>query len=160
MTSFPSSDPAGVVVTTALPSETQALGRRLAGLLRPGDVVLLAGPLGAGKTLVAAGVADGLGVDDPVTSPTFVIVRSYAGFLPLHHADVYRIDSTGEWDDLDLLTMAADGVLMVEWGDAVAGSVPDDHLVVEISVLDERTRSIAFIPHGAWAGRPLAELTA
>ena len=77
MTSIPSPVPAGVVVTTEQPDETVAVGRRLAGLLRPGDVVLLVGPLGAGKTLVAAGVADGLGVDEPVTSPTFVIVRSY-----------------------------------------------------------------------------------
>ncbi len=96
MTSIPSSDPAGVVLTTALPSETVAVGRRLAGLLRPGDVVLLVGPLGAGKTQVAAGVADGLGIDDPVSSPSFVIVRSYVGFLPLHHADVYRLGSTAE----------------------------------------------------------------
>jgi tRNA threonylcarbamoyladenosine biosynthesis protein TsaE len=159
MTSIPSPAPAGVVVTTTLPSETVALGRRLAGLLRPGDVVLLAGPLGAGKTLVAAGVADGLGVDEPVTSPSFVIVRSYQGFLPVHHADVYRLESTGEWDDLDLLTLAADGVLLVEWGTAVAGAVPGDHLVVDIAVLDADRRLITLVPHGSWRRRPLQELT-
>ncbi|CAN5389808.1 MAG: tRNA (adenosine(37)-N6)-threonylcarbamoyltransferase complex ATPase subunit type 1 TsaE [Acidimicrobiia bacterium] len=159
MTSIPSSDPAGVVLTTALPSETVAVGRRLAGLLRPGDVVLLVGPLGAGKTQVAAGVADGLGIDDPVSSPSFVIVRSYVGFLPLHHADVYRLGSTAEWDDLDLLTMAADGVLLVEWGNAVAGAVPDDHLVVDIAMVGDHERSIAFIPHGGWSSRPLWELS-
>jgi tRNA threonylcarbamoyladenosine biosynthesis protein TsaE len=148
-----------VVVTTTLPSDTVALGRRLAGLLRPGDVVLLAGPLGAGKTLVAAGVADGLGVDEPVTSPSFVIVRSYQGFLPVHHADVYRLESTGEWDDLDLLTLAADGVLLVEWGTAVAGAVPGDHLVVDIAVLDADRRLITLVPHGSWRRRPLQELT-
>ncbi len=159
MTSIPSPAPAGVVVTTTLPSETVALGRRLAGLLRPGDVVLLAGPLGAGKTLVAAGVADGLGVDEPVTSPSFVIVRSYDGFLPFHHADVYRLESTGEWDDLDLLTLAADGVLLVEWGTAVAGAMPGDHLVVDIDVVDEEERRITLVPHGSWRRRPLRELT-
>ena len=159
MTPIPSPAPAGVVVTTTLPSETVALGRRLAGLLRPGDVVLLAGPLGAGKTLVAAGVADGLGVDEPVTSPSFVIVRSYHGFLPFHHADVYRLESTGEWDELDLLTLAADGVLLVEWGTAVAGAMPGDHLVVDIDVVDEEERRITLVPHGSWRRRPLRELT-
>ncbi len=121
-------------------------------------MVLLAGQLGAGKTLVAAGVADGLGVDEPVTSPTFVIVRSYQGFLPVHHADVYRLDTTGEWDDLDLLTLAAEGVLLIEWGDAVAGAVPADHLLVEIAVVDEKTRRISLIPHGSWSRRPLWDL--
>lgn len=158
MTSIPSPVPAGVVVTTEQPDETVAVGRRLAGLLRPGDVVLLVGPLGAGKTLVAAGVADGLGVDEPVTSPTFVIVRSYRGFLPVHHADVYRLDSTGEFDDLDLLTEAADGVLLIEWGNAVAGAVPADHLVVDIEVLDADRRQISLVPHGSWGHRSLEDV--
>ncbi len=60
----------------------------------------------------------------------------------MHHADVYRLDTTGEWDDLDLLTLAADGVLLIEWGDAVAGAVPADHLLVDIAVVDEKTSRI------------------
>ncbi len=149
-----------VAVDTRSPSETLAVGRRLAGLLRPGDVVLLVGRLGAGKTLLASGIAEGLGVDEPVTSPTFVIVRSYEGFLPVHHADVYRLGSTGEWDDLDLPSMAADGVLLIEWGDAIASAIPADHLVVSVRISDGDSRRIELVPHGEWRRRPLEELTA
>ena len=81
------------------PDATRAVGRRLASLLRPGDVVLLSGELGAGKTLFAGGIGDGLGVDQPVVSPTFVLVRQYEGLLPMFHADIYRLGSTAEIDE-------------------------------------------------------------
>ncbi len=145
---------------SASPAETLALGRRLAALLRPGDVVLLVGRLGTGKTLLASGIAEGLGVQEPVTSPSFVIVRSYDGFLPLHHADVYRLTSTGEFDDLDLFSSAADGVVLIEWGDVVAGAVPPDHLVVHMQIAADGTRELAFTPVGDWQGRPLDGLAA
>lgn len=149
-----------LAVTTSSPDETLALGMRLAGLLRPGDIVLLNGRLGSGKTLLASGVADGLGVDDPVTSPTFVIVRRYKGFLSLTHADMYRIGSTGEFDDLDLIEEAADGVLIIEWGAPVAQQVGPDHLVVQIDVVGEHERQISFRPSGLWCERNLGELAA
>jgi tRNA threonylcarbamoyladenosine biosynthesis protein TsaE len=142
------------------PADTLAFGRRLAALLRPGDVVLLAGRLGAGKTLLAGGIAEGLGVDEPVTSPSFVIVRSYEGFLPVVHADVYRLGSTGELDDLELPESASDGVLMIEWGNVVAASAPEDHLLVEISLLEDGGRLIRVEPHGTWKTRPIQELAA
>ncbi len=146
--------------TSTSPAETLALGRRLAGLLRPGDVILLVGRLGTGKTLLASGIAEGLGVEEPVTSPTFVIVRSYDGFLPVHHADVYRLGSTGEFDDLDLFATADEGVLLIEWGNAIAAAVPDDHLVVELIAAGDETRLIRFAPHGDWCDRPLNGLVA
>ncbi len=149
-----------LAVTTTSPDETRALGMRLAGMLRAGDVVLLNGRLGAGKTLFTSGIADGLGVDVPVTSPTFVIVRRYKGFLPLVHADMYRIASTGEFDDLDLVEEATDGVLVIEWGAPVAAQIGADHLGVEIERLDESSRRFAFHPSGVWCERNLGELTA
>ena len=142
------------------PLETLALGRRLATLLEAGDVVLLAGKLGSGKTLLVSGVAEGLGIDGPVTSPSFVLVREYDdGFLPLVHADVYRLGSMAEFDDLELPDSASDGVLLIEWGTAVAGGVPEDHLVIHIEVLGESERRFRFEAKGDWVTRRLGELT-
>lgn len=149
-----------LVVSSASPADTLALGRRLAGLLRPGDVVLLEGRLGAGKTVLASGIAEGLGVQEKVTSPTFVLVRSYDGFMPLHHADVYRLSSIAEFDDLDLSATSGDGVLLIEWGNAVATSVPEDHLVVAIESIGGAERRICVTPHGEWATRSLEGLVA
>lgn len=147
-------------VLSTSPEATLALGRRLATLLEAGDVVLLAGKLGSGKTLLVSGVAEGLGIPGPVVSPSFVLVREYSdGFLPLVHADVYRLGSTAEVDDLELPDSADDGVLFIEWGTAVSGSVPDDHLEIHIEVVGENERRFRFEPKGQWAGRPLGELT-
>ena len=92
------------MTTVICPTEadTRAVGRRLASLLRAGDVVLLAGDLGAGKTVFASGIAEGLGVEGQVVSPSFVLVRRYTGLMSMVHADLYRIGSSGEIQDLDL----------------------------------------------------------
>lgn len=139
-------------------AETLAMGRRLSGLLRAGDVVLLEGSLGCGKTRFVAGVAEGLGVDRRVTSPSFVIAQEYDGFIPIVHADVYRLGSTGEFADLQLPDLAADGVLLIEWGDAIEQSVPPDHLVVRFEVTGENERTISFVPRGTWANRSLDDV--
>jgi tRNA threonylcarbamoyladenosine biosynthesis protein TsaE len=144
-------------VRSSSPSDTLGLGRALAQQLRAGDIVLLAGRLGSGKTLFAAGVAEGLGAQERVTSPSFVIVQTYQGFLPIVHADVYRLGSTGEFDDLELPEVARDGVLLIEWGDAVTAVLPPDHLTVEITITDEDERLVRFIPVGAWESRSLGE---
>ena len=147
-----------IEVVSGSTAETLALGRRLAGRLQAGDVVLLAGRLGSGKTLFVAGVAEGLGAQEPVTSPSFVLVHTYDGFVPIVHADVYRLGSRAEFDDLELPSSAADGVLLIEWGDAVAQSVPGDHLVVEIEITGVEERRFRFRPVGTWADRSLEEL--
>lgn len=149
-----------VVVNSQSPTATLAVAQRLAGLIRPGDVILLVGKLGAGKTLFACGVAEGLGVQERITSPTFVIAKRYDGFMPVYHADVYRIGSSSEFDDLDLPALAAEGVLMVEWGNVVAAQLPHDHLVVEIATKSETDRTIRFVPEGTWCSRALEELVA
>ncbi len=147
-------------ITTTSPEGTADLGRRFAATLTAGDVVLVSGRLGAGKTVFVAGVAEGLGVSEPVTSPSFVLARSYRdGFLPLVHADVYRLRTVAEFEDLDLVAEAEDGVLIVEWGEAVEGAVPHDHLVVRFTTTEADTRRIEFEPHGSWETRDLGMLS-
>jgi tRNA threonylcarbamoyladenosine biosynthesis protein TsaE len=139
--------------------ETRSVGRRLAGLLRPGDVLLLCGPLGAGKTAFVGGLAEGLGVEEPVTSPSFVLMRRYtSGFIPLVHADIYRVGSFGEFDDLDVFEESRDAVLVVEWGNAVAAAMPNSHLRIEIEITGPTHRSLVLRPQGSWVDRPLEEL--
>lgn len=137
-------------------AETRAVAARLAPVLRPGDVVVLAGGLGAGKTLFTGGLATGLGVEEPVVSPSFVLMRQYkTGFIPMVHVDVYRLGSINEFEDLDVLELAADAVLVIEWGDAVETAVPENHLRVEFTVEDDDTRIIRLVPFGEWANRDL-----
>lgn len=148
-----------IEVRTDAPSETLALGHRLASILQPGDVLLLSGRLGTGKTLLTGGIAEGLGITVPVTSPSFVIARHYNdGFLELIHADVYRLGSVAEFEDLELEESASDGVLVIEWGEAVAQAVTEDRLDIDISMEGETGRTFRLIPRGSWSSRPLEEV--
>ena len=149
-----------VEVLCATSADTMAVGRRLAGLLWVGDVVLIDGDLGVGKTTFVAGLAEGLGVDEPITSPTFILMRTYPGLLPLTHADVYRLDTLAEIEDLELTEASSDGVLAVEWGTAIEQWMPADHLVVRIRLAEGENRQIELIPYGNWGTRPLGEVTA
>jgi tRNA threonylcarbamoyladenosine biosynthesis protein TsaE len=125
--------------TVSTPQEMRALGRSLATVLRAGDLVILSGGLGAGKTTLTQGIGEGLGVRGPVTSPTFVIARVHppvgaAGRGPaLVHADAYRIGSALELDDLDLDTDTASSVTVVEWGEGLAEGLSADRLVITIT---------------------------
>jgi tRNA threonylcarbamoyladenosine biosynthesis protein TsaE len=114
-------------VTTASPAETEELGRRLGERLAPGDVVLLNGELGAGKTTFVRGVARGVGSAAPVASPTFQLVRVYPGPLQLAHVDLYRIENSAELADLGLDELSGQGAVVVEWGDRI--DVPDAALI-------------------------------
>lgn len=145
-----------IEVSCPTPGDTEALGSRIAASLRPGDVVLLAGGLGAGKTLLTRGIATGLGVDEPVVSPSFVLVREYrSGFMPIIHVDVYRLGSMNEFDDLDVMEMARDGLLVIEWGEAVESLLPRDHLRIEFEVGEEGSRTLRFHGEGEWSDRDL-----
>ena len=134
--SGPSSEP--VLVRTTSVDETRKLGAALAELCRPGDVVLLAGDLGAGKTALAQGLGAALGIEEPMTSPTFVLARQYEGRYPLHHLDVYRLDQLEEVFDIGLPEMLDEGaVILVEWGDAIATSLPANFLEVRLTFGDD-----------------------
>jgi tRNA threonylcarbamoyladenosine biosynthesis protein TsaE len=148
----PGSSPAELRIATA--EQMRDLGRRLAALLRAGDLVILAGPLGAGKTTLVQGIGAGLGVRGPVTSPTFVIARVHpvvAGPGPaLVHADAYRLASIGEVDDLDLDTDAAAAVTVVEWGSGLAEGLAEDRLEISIEPDgDGDVRTVRIKGHGA-----------
>jgi tRNA threonylcarbamoyladenosine biosynthesis protein TsaE len=142
----------------ATDGDMRDLGRRLAALLRAGDLVILAGPLGAGKTTLVQGIGAGLGVRGPVTSPTFVIARVHpplAGGGPaLVHADAYRLGSVGEVDDLDLDTDVGRAVTVVEWGTGLAEPLAEDRLEITIQPdQDGDVRTVRINGHGArWHG--------
>jgi tRNA threonylcarbamoyladenosine biosynthesis protein TsaE len=122
---------------------TEAFGRRLGGLLFPGAVVALIGPLGAGKTHLARAIAAGVGVPDPrvVTSPTFVLIQEYAGRLPVYHFDAYRLRGESDFSDLGVHEyFEGDGVSLVEWADRAPGVLPPERLRVELAVVCETAR--------------------
>jgi tRNA threonylcarbamoyladenosine biosynthesis protein TsaE len=119
------------------PADTERLGRAVGERLRPGDVVVLAGPLGAGKTVLARGIGTGLGVRGPVTSPTFVIASEHPAQLggrgvPLVHVDAYRLGGITELDDLDLDTDLLSAAVVVEWGEGMAERLADEHLLIRL----------------------------
>ena len=153
-----------MLVTTKGAARTRALGRRLARLLRPGDVVLLQGPLGAGKTTLVQGVGAGLGVEGPVNSPTFVLLARHDlpapedGAAPrpadrpdaLHHADLFRLTELEEVEELALAEQAADGALLVEWPERGLEALPSEHLLVAIDFSTQRDdeRRLTFVAVG------------
>lgn len=126
---------AGPLLPLAGPADTHALGYRLAGELLPGDLVLLTGPLGAGKTALAQGIGAGLGVRGPVTSPTFVLARLHPGPVPMLHVDVYRLRDAGvpvDLDDLELDEALQDSVTVVEWGEGLVEGLAESRLEVHL----------------------------
>ncbi|MEP6695308.1 MAG: tRNA (adenosine(37)-N6)-threonylcarbamoyltransferase complex ATPase subunit type 1 TsaE [Pseudonocardiales bacterium] len=140
--------------------DTRALGRRLAALLKPGDLVLLTGPLGAGKTVLAQGIGAGLGVAEPITSPTFVIARVHrGGRLPMVHVDAYRLGGLAEVDDLDLDAVVSDSVTVVEWGAGLVERLAPAHLEIRLqrAAVDESRVAEVLAVGGRWAHR-VAEL--
>ena len=153
------STPPAVTARLIVPGAAQMrlLGARLARLLRRGDLVVLAGSLGAGKTTLVQGIGAGLGVRGPVTSPTFVIARVHPSLgrgPDLVHADAYRLGSRLEVDDLDLDAGLEEAVTVVEWGEGKVERLADAHLTVRLSRHDDDTRTAVVSGVGDdWAGR-------
>lgn len=134
---------------------TEALGARLAGVVRAGDVVTLSGPLGAGKTSIARGLLAALGLDGEAPSPTFSIVQPYAPpetRLPVMHVDLYRIDDPNEVDELGLDEARADGLLLIEWPERAPGRWPDA-LALALDFAPDGGRSLTATVPAAWEGR-------
>ncbi len=140
--------------------DTHAIAASIAKLARAGDLIVLAGEMGAGKTAFAQGFGVALGVAEPMTSPTFTLVHSYdLGRITLHHADIYRLSTRNEVDDLALNELLeSDGIVLLEWGDVVAQSL-GEHLLVRLEpddddLHDEGARSLTVGGNGkCWAGR-------
>ncbi|MFD5034047.1 tRNA (adenosine(37)-N6)-threonylcarbamoyltransferase complex ATPase subunit type 1 TsaE [Streptomyces sp. NPDC058220] len=164
---------AGVTITIDSPERMRELGRRLAELLRPGDLVMLAGELGAGKTTLTRGLGEGLGVRGAVTSPTFVIARVHPSLVSgpaLVHVDAYRLGGgLDEMEDLDLDVSLPDSVVVVEWGDGKVEELSDDRLhvvihrvvgAVDIDAGEDDRRTVTLTGLGSrWADADLGPLT-
>jgi tRNA threonylcarbamoyladenosine biosynthesis protein TsaE len=142
--------------------ETRSVGERLGMQLRKGDIVLLSGELGAGKTCLTQGIGRGLSCDGQVNSPSFVLMNEYAGRETLYHVDLYRIEDVEELDELGLWDYAEKGVLVIEWPERGAELLPGDGLVVELASggLGPRSRRLKFIPRGPRGEELVASLGA
>jgi tRNA threonylcarbamoyladenosine biosynthesis protein TsaE len=148
--------PAELAARTESVDETRALAGAVASLSQPGDLLLLTGDLGAGKTAFVQGFGRALGVDEPITSPTFTLAQRYDGARVIHHLDVYRLDQLHEVLDLGLEELLDEGgVVLVEWGDAVLPVVPADYLQVRLAFVDgDDQRQLTFRPVGSrWTAR-------
>ncbi|EYT84478.1 MULTISPECIES: tRNA (adenosine(37)-N6)-threonylcarbamoyltransferase complex ATPase subunit type 1 TsaE [unclassified Streptomyces] len=168
-------DPVSVELTLTAAEQTRELGRRLAGLLRAGDLVMLSGELGAGKTTLTRGLGEGLGVRGAVTSPTFVIARVHPSLgdgPPLVHVDAYRLGGgLDEMEDLDLDVSLPDSVIVVEWGEGKVEELTEDRLQIAIhrstgtasgaGEADDETRRLTVTGIGPrWSAADLSVLTA
>jgi tRNA threonylcarbamoyladenosine biosynthesis protein TsaE len=131
------------VIRTDSAKATRDFGAALGGLARPGDVVLLSGDLGAGKTQLVKGLADALGVSEPVTSPTFNIMLVHEGRIPLYHIDLYRLDRADQLEDIDYFgALDAGGVAVVEWGGRFVEAAPGDRLDITLHIQGDHERRI------------------
>jgi tRNA threonylcarbamoyladenosine biosynthesis protein TsaE len=142
--------------------ETRQLGERIGRLLKRGDILLLSGDLGTGKTCLTQGIGRGLACEGQVNSPSFVLMNEYAGRETLYHVDLYRIEDVEELDDLGLWDYAEKGVLVIEWPERGAELLPGDGLVVELraGALGPRSRNLRFIPRGPRGEELVASLGA
>ena len=151
------------LLTTLSQAETARLGEALAPLLDPGDVICLNGDLGAGKTAFARGVARGLGVEGHVTSPTFTLINEYQGRLPFYHMDVYRLEGSGEMEDLGCEEyFYGDGATLIEWAEKVPEALPRERLEIQFGrgAGDSDRREITLVPLGDRYRRLVEELMA
>ncbi len=148
------------VLTTRDAHATERVGEAVGTQLEIGDLVVLSGDLGAGKTTFVKGLARALGVTEPVTSPTFTIVQEYGGRLPLAHVDVYRLERIQEVHDLGFEELSEDRVVVVEWGEAIARVLPSNRIEVRLvmsDVGDDDERVIEITTLGnSWAPRRAA----
>jgi len=141
------------------PEQTRRLGIRLGALLRLGDLVCLYGDLGAGKTTLVQGIAQGWGSLDAVSSPTFVLCNQYRrpeGTL-LHHLDAYRLNNAYEGEDLDLDLMLETGALVIEWAERIQSVLPANRLSIKLRWIADEQRNMVFLPQGTHYERLLAE---
>jgi tRNA threonylcarbamoyladenosine biosynthesis protein TsaE len=141
------------------PEQTRKIGKKLGELAAPGDVILLVGSLGAGKTCLTQGIARGLGIHEYTASPSFVLVREYQGKLPLYHVDLYRLDRIEEVAQLGLDDyLYGKGVCVVEWADKGLSVLPQEHLLIEMQIASPLKRKLSFMPEGTRYLKMLSKL--
>lgn len=147
-----------ITLASHSPADTRRIGERLARLLQPGDVLLLQGDLGAGKTCLTQGIGKGLRVNEVVKSSSFVLVNYYEGRLKVYHADLFRLGAPEEVADLGLEENARDGVLIVEWPEVAMQELPPEHLLVRFVADEPKDRGITLEAHGERYEELLREL--
>jgi len=137
------------VVLSSSAGQTRNIGMKLGKVTGAGDIILLVGSLGAGKTCLTQGIARGLGIHEYTVSPSFVLVREYQGKLPLYHIDLYRLERLEEVSQLGLDDyFSGNGVCVVEWADKGLGVLPQEHLLIEIEIISPIKRKLKFVPIG------------
>lgn len=154
-----------ITVRTGSARETQEMGAALAEIVRAGDVILLSGDLGAGKTTFTQGFGRGLGISERITSPTFTLAREYRGRLMLHHLDVYRLEQLDEVLDLGLPELLdSGGVVVVEWGDSIRPALPADFLEIRLLFVEDGSDDDRVFEFGgvgpSWSARGRALVSA
>ena len=151
---------AALELTTQSAGETQDLGRFIGEEIMLGDLILLSGELGSGKTTLAQGIAWGLGATGYAHSPTFVLVNEYPGRVTLYHIDLYRVDDPGEVEELAISEMLGQGACIVEWAEKALTSLPGEHLSIQITASGSGPdqRQFRFAPHGELYARLMASL--
>ena len=138
-----------LTITSNSAERTQQIGLLLGKLVQPGDVLLLSGNLGSGKTCLTQGIARGLGINEYTLSPTFVLIREYYGRLPLYHIDLYRLNDSQDMLNIGLDDyLYSDGVCVIEWAEKGIPVLPHDNLLVKLVYISENERKLTFEPHG------------
>ena len=139
--------------------ELEKIAEKLGELVNSGDIICMVGDLGAGKTTFIQALAAGLGVEDCVTSPTFVLINEYEGRIPLYHFDVYRINHISEMENLGYEEyFYGDGVCAIEWADLIDDILPNNHLRIEIRITGAKTRQVCFVGTDDYYGGMIKEL--
>ena len=132
-----------MVVTTRLANETESLGIRIGNTLRKGDVISLRGSLGAGKTVLAKGIAKALDIKEAIVSPTFTLVQEYDGNMKMYHLDLYRLSGEDEFESMGGEEfLYPDGITLVEWSEKIESMLPDDTIFIDIRINDDESRTI------------------
>ncbi len=131
------------------PRQTREIGLRIGRIVQSGDILLLSGNLGAGKTCLTQGIARGMDITEYTSSPSFVVIKEYQGRIPLYHIDLYRIDRTEEIGDLGLDDyLYGNGVCVIEWADKALGLLPAQNMLIKMEYLAQTRRCLQFQPRG------------
>ena len=132
-----------MIIKTNSTEETEALGRKIGNALKKGDIVSLRGSLGAGKTVIAKGIARSLGIDEAIVSPTFTLVQEYDGREKLYHLDIYRLSGEDEFESMGGEEfLYPDGISLIEWSEKIDSMLPDNTIYIDITINDDLSRSV------------------